>query len=451
MLRSTVMIAILVAGGVAQQACVCPSDPTQYSALGNSLSCFGASDVTNLEAMFSGSQVTDTTRAFYVRCSDYDNNGNFQANDLTNMKRYYVGLMPLAAHHVATYVEFEPPPAQSPPPPPLLNPPPGGGWGSVGAPPFPSMGGPDGGPGVGGWPTWKPGDGIPPGMVAGRPFVVEGCDTPRIASASDVGGGWGSEDPPALLSPPADRDYAHSISAHWALVAANEHASVASFSRHALELLGLAAPMKLVKAAHEAALDEVHHAKLAYGLAAAYGDRTSALGPGILDVTDARAATPPVSADVAVAAVRDGCVGETIAAVQARAALHAADEPAVQKALRVIAEDEARHAALGWAVVQWIILQDASGVTRKRVERALALALSHNHSPPTPHSDQAPILASAGILSEAAKAKVAALAMDQVIRPAAAQLLAAADSWLPNDSVASMIGAVNVSGVDRLP
>ena len=80
------MMIVLAAANAAQQACVCPGDPTQYSALGDNLSCFGASDITNLEAIFSGSQVADTARAFYVRCSDYDNDGNFQANDLTNMK-----------------------------------------------------------------------------------------------------------------------------------------------------------------------------------------------------------------------------------------------------------------------------------------------------------------------------------------------------------------------------
>jgi len=41
--------------------------------------------------------MADDTRAFYTRCSDYDNDGVFRANDLTNMKRYYAGLLGMAS------------------------------------------------------------------------------------------------------------------------------------------------------------------------------------------------------------------------------------------------------------------------------------------------------------------------------------------------------------------
>jgi len=78
--------------------CDCGGDPTKYSTLGSAVNCFGANDVTNLEVMFSGLAVTDETRAFYTLCSDYDNDGVFRANDLTNMKRYYAGLLPMASH-----------------------------------------------------------------------------------------------------------------------------------------------------------------------------------------------------------------------------------------------------------------------------------------------------------------------------------------------------------------
>jgi len=69
-----------------------------YSTLGSSTGCFGANDMTNLETVFSGNAVAESTRSFYVRCCDYDDNGRFQANDLTNFKRYYAGLMPMAAY-----------------------------------------------------------------------------------------------------------------------------------------------------------------------------------------------------------------------------------------------------------------------------------------------------------------------------------------------------------------
>jgi len=82
----------------AQQSCLCGSDATRYSTYGHAMNCFGANDVTNLEVMFSGLTIPADTAAFYQRCSDYDNDGIFRANDLTNIKRYYAGLLPLPTH-----------------------------------------------------------------------------------------------------------------------------------------------------------------------------------------------------------------------------------------------------------------------------------------------------------------------------------------------------------------
>ena len=67
-------------------SCICGSDSTSYSTFGSTVNCFGANDVTNLEVMFSGLAIGAEPRAFYTRCSDYDNDGAFRANDLTNMK-----------------------------------------------------------------------------------------------------------------------------------------------------------------------------------------------------------------------------------------------------------------------------------------------------------------------------------------------------------------------------
>jgi len=82
----------------AQQSCVCGSDPIKYSTFGDPTACFAANDMTNLEQLFGLVAVTDAMREFYTRCSDYDNNGAFQANDLTNMKRYYANLLGIAPH-----------------------------------------------------------------------------------------------------------------------------------------------------------------------------------------------------------------------------------------------------------------------------------------------------------------------------------------------------------------
>jgi len=48
--------------------------------------------------LFSGMALPERLRAFYARCSDYDNDGAFRANDLTNMNRYYAQVLPMAIH-----------------------------------------------------------------------------------------------------------------------------------------------------------------------------------------------------------------------------------------------------------------------------------------------------------------------------------------------------------------
>jgi hypothetical protein len=51
--------------------------------------------------------------------------------------------------------------------------------------------------------------------------------------------------------------------------------------------------------------------------------------------------------------IREGCVGETVAAIEAReAAKHVAD-PALRTLLLVISQDETRHAELAFRFVKW--------------------------------------------------------------------------------------------------
>jgi len=82
----------------AQQSCVCGSDPARFSTHGSATACFGANDITNLEVMFANLPIAADVTAFYTRCADYNNDGAFRANDLTNMKQYYAGLLPIAAY-----------------------------------------------------------------------------------------------------------------------------------------------------------------------------------------------------------------------------------------------------------------------------------------------------------------------------------------------------------------
>ena len=76
------------------------------------------------------------------------------------------------------------------------------------------------------------------------------------------GTGFGSHEP--RVSPLTLSD-ADSVQARkWLAAALAEHASVASFSKFALELLAVGAPASLLQRAHQAALDEIRHAQLSF-------------------------------------------------------------------------------------------------------------------------------------------------------------------------------------------
>jgi len=148
-----------------------------------------------------------------------------------------------------------------------------------------------------------------------------------------------------------------------------EAASVHAFRRLARELAAHGAPRELVVAARACARDEIRHARAMSKLATSRG-----------------ATVPPVSAppaplrdleSIARENAVEGCVGETFGALQAEwRAAHESDVE-VAEAMRAIAPDELRHAALGWTIAAWIDgkLDDAARarVAAARTEAARTL------------------------------------------------------------------------------
>lgn len=235
----------------------------------------------------------------------------------------------------------------------------------------------------------------------GRPLVVD--DQARVASLRPSTD-WGEA--PRTLDRPE-------VAAHWLEAGLEEHASVASFARFTLELVAVGAPPEFLADSAAAMRDEVRHAELAFALAQRFG--ANAQGPGPLDAGPARGMT---LAEVVVATVREGCVGETLAAAQAELAAAKATDTAVVAALEEIAIDEARHAALAWRVVQWALSVDPS--LRAVVSAAFAEAASLVSAP----TDPAPSgLEAYGVLSGDAVATVRARTVRDTVGPFAAALL----------------------------
>ena len=122
--------------------------------------------------------------------------------------------------------------------------------------------------------------------------------------------------------------------------------------------------------------------------------------------------------------VREGCIGETRAALEAReAAAHAAD-PALARLLDGIADDESQHAALAWRFLGWALPQapaQLAAVVREELQRAAPAAAAHSE----PSADEL-ALALHGVLSPALTAELRARAFADVIEPCAAAILAPA-------------------------
>ena len=199
-----------------------------------------------------------------------------------------------------------------------------------------------------------------------------------------------------------------------------EHASIAAFARFTLGLLALGAPAELVQASNEACADETRHTLACFALASAYANEP--LGPGPLDVGGA---LDDLSlATLAVTTIREGCAGETLAAIEAAEQAAQASDPLLRRVLSGIAADEARHAELAWRFVRWALERggaELGELARAEFERCLV-----SSSDPAPAA--ALDLERHGVLSASASSRLRQRALSEVVLPCARALLGRGDS-----------------------
>jgi hypothetical protein len=249
------------------------------------------------------------------------------------------------------------------------------------------------------------------GCAIGRPLLVEGrARSARAAERGDWDAGVAGPDL-AGVAPPLRA----ALGRHWLEVAALEHASVASFARFTLQLLSLGAPAALVEAAQRAGLDEVEHARLAYGLASAYAGRR--LGPGPLDLS--AVALSASRRDVVRSLIAEACVGETLGVAEALALSVRVRDPALSRAHARIAADEQRHAELAWRALAWL-LADADEAMRRFAASCFEEATAAAGRAPASPEVAAP---EHGLLSGEEIAAIREQALREVVRPCAAAVL----------------------------
>lgn len=235
----------------------------------------------------------------------------------------------------------------------------------------------------------------------GRPFLIDGA--PRVAPLTGPGPRAGATGDADGLSAIERR----ALAAHWERTAQLEHASVAAFARLAGQLMALGAPAELLAACLQAGSDEAHHTRLALELARRHGSLAPGFGP--LDVEDAHEGANPAA--MLVAAVIEGCVGETLAAAEARLAADRARDPWARSVLECIAQDELRHAAFSFRLVAFL---------RERVGPSAAHLIEHalgRVDLGTGHSLDSDALRANGWVSATERHELQRAMFDAVVRP----------------------------------
>jgi hypothetical protein len=132
----------------------------------------------------------------------------------------------------------------------------------------------------------------------------------------------------------------------FAEVARLEASAVHAFRSLARELEAHGAPEDLVRDALESAEDEVRHARAMGALAERFGATPA----------DAVVSPTPVRSlfEIALDNATEGQVRETYGALVGTHQAMAARDAEVATAMRLVAEDETRHAALSWRIAEWI-------------------------------------------------------------------------------------------------
>ncbi len=242
----------------------------------------------------------------------------------------------------------------------------------------------------------------------GRPFVVAG-----VARVACLHAGPRAGDGSRLPERVRER-----LAAHWAEVAQAEHASIASFAQFGARLLAIGAPASMVRDALAAAGDEVRHAELARELASRYRGRELVFGA--LDTSGA--ASPSESfADTVLACVREGCIGETLAALELHTLARDCVDASLAESLRAVAADEMRHAALAWRFVQWALGRAPSLASRVAAvfERGVAASCEVE----TLDASERAWLRAHGCLPTDERVELEREGLRELVRPCAAVLL----------------------------
>ena len=194
----------------------------------------------------------------------------------------------------------------------------------------------------------------------GRPLRIRGrLVHPRLTKGAD----WASDEKPDTSG--LDPASAKAIEALWLHDAQKEHASVPAFSRLSWQLIGVGAPPELVTAVHQAALEEIDHARKCFALARAFGGRASTAMAMPELLVSPLGIRGNAYAHLALESLSDGCVLEDFNAAVAAACADVCVEPVTKAVLEQIAREEASHAEISWRIIEFCLEREPNQVARQ--------------------------------------------------------------------------------------
>jgi hypothetical protein len=135
-------------------------------------------------------------------------------------------------------------------------------------------------------------------------------------------------------------------------------------------------------------------------------------------------------------ALHEGCIGETVAALEASEALRHCEDPAARAVLQRISVEEGQHAELAWRFVAWMLetRPELLEPVRDAFARALSGAQIDRGRGPRTVTAADRHLARHGLLSAPLRAALRDRVLAGVVSPCAEALLAGAGWQRPDTS-----------------
>lgn len=174
----------------------------------------------------------------------------------------------------------------------------------------------------------------------------------------------------------------------------------------------------LLEGAHNAALDEIRHARSAFDLAARFnleakGDaQTAQLKVEVGEFPESQLQLTSNLSMLASRTFEEGCIGKSSATSRLAYAIASLQEGSPAKSvMQQLLRDEARHAALAWATVLWARQRGAIFQALPREESLGSLELAEQDI------SKSPLLKWAGRIPESSEAHINALVNEVWVKP----------------------------------